>query len=51
MDESFDKKTGKNKAGRIRLLVGIPDTADISALTKSLEEVKKLSRVEMREKF
>jgi putative Mg2+ transporter-C (MgtC) family protein len=51
MDESFDKKTGKNKVGRIRLLVGIPDTADISALTKSLEGVKKLSRVEMREKF
>jgi putative Mg2+ transporter-C (MgtC) family protein len=42
---------GKGKTSRIRLFAAIPDSADIQALTKQLEDVDKLTRIEIREKF
>jgi putative Mg2+ transporter-C (MgtC) family protein len=42
---------GKGKTSRIRLFAAIPDNVDIQALTKQLEEVDQLTRIEIREKF
>jgi putative Mg2+ transporter-C (MgtC) family protein len=42
---------GKGKTSRIRLFAAIPDGADIRSLTRRLEEVDKLTRIEIREKF
>jgi putative Mg2+ transporter-C (MgtC) family protein len=42
---------GKGKTSRIRLFAAIPDSADIQTLTRQLEEVDQLTRIEIREKF
>jgi putative Mg2+ transporter-C (MgtC) family protein len=48
MDETLGKKA---KTSKLRILAAIPDSVDVSALSKSLETVKKLAKIEIREKF
>ena len=45
------QRTGKEKAIKIRYLVGIPETIDLSKLAKTFKSTGEIARVEIKEKY
>jgi hypothetical protein len=52
-NQSMDvnQRTGKDKTTRIRYLVGIPETVDLSKLAKAFKAAGDVARVEIKEKY
>jgi putative Mg2+ transporter-C (MgtC) family protein len=46
-----NQNTGKGKATKLRVLVGLPNETDISRLAKALKNTGKVERLEIKEKF
>ena len=46
-----NQSIGKGKGARLRLLVGVPNTTDISKLAKALKATGNVDRFEMKEKY
>jgi putative Mg2+ transporter-C (MgtC) family protein len=47
----LDQAMGKHEESKLRLLVGMPDGADLAAVVRALEEAGRVERIELKEKY